>query len=51
MIVYVGQYRINHVEELGSLLKLMQKGDIWEIGIVWADKYGEHQGYARIKIR
>ena len=51
VIVYVGQYRINHVEELGSLLKLMQKGDIWEIGIVWADKYGEHQGYARIKIR
>lgn len=51
VIVYVGQYRINHVEELGSLLNLMQKGDIWEIGIVWADKYGEHQGYARIKIR
>ena len=51
VIVYVGQYRINHVEELGSLLKLMQKGDIWEIGIVWADRYGEHQGYARIKIR
>jgi serine protease Do len=51
VIVYVGQYRINHVDELGSLLKLMQKGDIWEIGIVWADKYGEHQGYARIKIR
>jgi serine protease Do len=51
VIVYVGQYRINHVEELGSLLNLMQKGDIWEIGIVWADRYGEHQGYARIKIR
>ncbi len=51
VIVYVGQYRINNVEELGSLLKLMQKGDIWEIGIVWADRYGDHQGYARIKIR
>ncbi len=51
VIVYVGQYRINNVKELGALLKLMQKGDIWELGIVWADKYGEHQGYARINVR
>ncbi|HHT9129784.1 MAG TPA: trypsin-like peptidase domain-containing protein [Candidatus Brocadiaceae bacterium] len=51
VLVYVGQYRINNVEELGALLKLMQKGDIWEVGIVWSDKYGEHQSYARIKIR
>ncbi|KAB2836680.1 MAG: PDZ domain-containing protein [Candidatus Brocadia sp.] len=51
VMVYVGQYRINDIEELGALLKIMQKGDIWEIGIVWADKLGEHQGYARIKIR
>jgi serine protease Do len=51
VLVYVGQYRINNVEELGSLLKFMQTGDIWEVGIVWSDKYGEHQGYARIKIR
>ncbi|MDE1889410.1 MAG: trypsin-like peptidase domain-containing protein [Planctomycetota bacterium] len=51
VLVYVGQYRINNVEELGALFKLMQKGDIWEVGIVWSDKYGEHQGYARIKIR
>jgi len=51
VIVYVGQYRINDIEELGALLKIMQKGDVWEIGIVWSDQYGEHQGYARIKIR
>jgi len=51
VLVYVGQYRINNIEELGALLKLMQKGDIWEVGIVWSDKYGEHQGYARIKVR
>ncbi|HHT9137214.1 MAG TPA: trypsin-like peptidase domain-containing protein [Candidatus Wunengus sp. YC60] len=51
VLVYVGQYRINDIEELGGLLKIMQKGDIWEVGIVWSDKFGEHQGYARIKIR
>lgn len=51
VMVYVGQYRINDIEELGALLKIMRKGDVWEIGIVWADKLGEHQGYARIKIR
>ena len=51
VLVYVGQYRINDIEELGALLKIMKKGDIWEFGIVWSDKYGEHQGYARIKIR
>ncbi|MDN3513023.1 MAG: trypsin-like peptidase domain-containing protein [Candidatus Brocadia sp.] len=51
VLVYVGQYRINDIEELGALLKIMQKGDIWEVGIVWSDKFGEHQGYARIKVR
>ena len=50
VLVYVGQYRINDIEELGALLKIMQKGDTWEVGIVWSDKFGEHQGYARIKI-
>jgi len=51
VLVYVGQYRINCIEEFGALLKIMQKGAIWEVGIVWSDKFGEHQGYARIKIR
>ena len=51
VLVYVGQYRINDIEELSALLKIMQKGDTWEVGIVWSDKFGEHQGYARIKIR
>lgn len=51
VLVYVGQYRINNIEELGALLKIMQKGDIWEVGLVWSDKYGDHQGYARIKVR
>ena len=51
VLVYVGQYRINDIEELGAALKIMQKGDSWEVGIVWSDKFGEHQGYARIKIR
>lgn len=51
VLVAVGQYRINTIEELGALLKTMRKGDIWEIGIVWSDTYGEHQGYARIKVR
>ncbi|GAB62122.1 MAG: PDZ domain-containing protein [Candidatus Jettenia sp.] len=51
VLIYVGQYRINDVEELGALLKVMKKGDIWEIGMVWSDKFGEHQGYARIKVR
>ena len=51
VLVYVGQYRINDIEELGAALKIMQKGDTWEVGIVWSDKFGEHQGYARIKIR
>lgn len=51
VLVYVGQYRINCIEEFGALLKIMQKGNIWEVGIVWSDKFGGHQGYARIKIR
>jgi serine protease Do len=51
VLVYVGQYRISNIDELGALLKIMQKGDIWEVGIVWSDKFGEHQGYARLKIR
>ncbi len=51
VLVYVGQYRINNIEELGALLKIMQTGDTWEVGIVWSDKFGEHQGYARIKVR
>lgn len=51
VLVYVGQYRISTIEELGALLKIMQRGDIWELGIVWSDKFGEHQGYARVKIR
>ncbi len=51
VLVYVGQYRINGIDELSALLKIMRKGDIWEVGLVWSDKYGEHQGYARIKVR
>lgn len=51
VLVYVGQYRINNIEELGAVLKLMQKGDVWDVGIVWADKFGEHQGYAKINVR
>ena len=50
VLVYVGQNRTNDIEELGALLKIMQKGDLWEMGVVWSDKFGEHQGYARIKI-
>ena len=51
VLVSVGQNRINNIEELGALLKIMPKGDVWEMCIVWSDKFGEHQGYARIKIR
>lgn len=51
VLVYVGQYRINRTDELSALLKIMRSGDIWEVGLVRSDKYGEHQGYARIKVR
>lgn len=51
VLVYVGQYRINNIEELGVVLKFMKKGDTCDVGIVWSDKYGEHQGYARVTIR
>ncbi|MGQ3684800.1 MAG: trypsin-like peptidase domain-containing protein [Candidatus Loosdrechtia sp.] len=51
VLVSVGQYRITTIEELGYLLNLMQKGDVWGIGVVWSDSHGEHQGYARIKVR
>ena len=51
VLVYVGQYRINTIEELGVVLKSMKKGAICDVGIVWSDKYGEHQGYARVTIR
>ena len=49
VLVYVGQYRINDIEELGAALKIMQKGDTWEVGIVWSDKFGEHQGLRQNK--
>ena len=51
VLVYVGQYRINTIEELGVVLKTMKKGSICDVGIVWSVKYGEHQGYARVTIR
>ncbi|MCF6149364.1 MAG: PDZ domain-containing protein [Candidatus Kuenenia sp.] len=51
VLVYVGQYRVNNIEEFGALLKLMKKGEIWDVGIVWSDIYGEHQGYTRLKVR
>ncbi|MBM4054198.1 MAG: PDZ domain-containing protein [Planctomycetes bacterium] len=51
VLVYVGQYRVNNIEEFGALLKIMKKNEIWDVGIVWSDIYGEHQGYTRLKAR
>ncbi|GJQ50713.1 putative serine proteinase DegP [Candidatus Kuenenia stuttgartiensis] len=51
VLVYVGQYRVNNIEEFGALLNLMKKGELWDVGIVWSDIYGEHQGYTRLKVR
>jgi len=51
VLVYVGQYRINTIEELSVVLKSLKKGNTCDIGLVWSDKYGEHQGYARVVVR
>lgn len=51
VLVYVGQYRVNNIEEFGALLNMMKKGELWDVGIVWSDIYGEHQGYTRLKVR
>lgn len=42
---------MNNIEEFGALLNLMKKGELWDVGIVWSDIYGEHQGYTRLKVR
>ena len=46
--MYVGQYQLMILKKWVACLKSC-KGDTWEVGIVWSDKFGEHQGYARIK--
>lgn len=51
VIVRIGPYRITNMEELGIILNEARSGEILDIGLIWADAYGEHQGYARVKAR
>ena len=51
LIVRVGPYRIVDIEELGIILRQVSKGEVINIGLIWADSYGEHRGYARVKVK
>ena len=51
LIVRVGPYRVVDIEELGIILRQARKGEIINIGLIWADSYGEHRGYARVKVK
>ncbi len=51
LIVRVGPYRIVDIEELGIILGQVRKGEVINIGLIWADSYGEHRGYARVKVK
>ncbi|MGR3218672.1 MAG: trypsin-like peptidase domain-containing protein [Candidatus Anammoxibacter sp.] len=47
----IGPYRITTIEELGLVLNEAHSGEVIDIGLLWADSYGEHRGYARIETR
>lgn len=51
VIVRLGRYRINSLNELGIMLNQIRRGDFVEVGLAWSDATGEHQGYARLRAR
>lgn len=51
VIVRINQYRITNLEDLGIILSKVYKGDMLEIGLLWADANGEHRGNGRVKVR
>lgn len=51
IIVRVGPYRITNLEELGVILSKVQTGELLDVGLIWVDAFGEHQGYARMQAR
>lgn len=51
VIVRLGRYRINNLEELGILLNQIHRGNLVEVGVAWSDATGEHQGHARLMAR
>ncbi len=50
VIVRMGPYRITNLEELGIILNKVYSGEIIDIGLIWADSYGEHRGYAKVEV-
>lgn len=51
VIVRIGPYRITNIQEIGIILNEVESGEILDIGLIWADAYGEHRGYAKTKSR
>lgn len=51
VIVRINKYRITSFEDLGIILSKVYSEDIIDIGLIWADAYGEHRGYGRLKVR
>ncbi|HHT9124638.1 MAG TPA: trypsin-like peptidase domain-containing protein [Candidatus Brocadiia bacterium] len=51
VIVRLGRYRINNMNELGITLNQIRRGDFVDVGLAWSDATGEHQGYARLRAR
>ena len=47
----IGPYRITNIEELGFVLNEAHSEEMLDIGLIWADSYGEHRGYVRIEAR
>ena len=51
VIVRIGPYRITNIQEIGTILNEVDSGEVIDIGLIWADAYGEHRGYAKTKSR
>lgn len=51
VIMSLGPYRITNLEELGTVLSKAHSDEVVDVGLIWTDSYGEHRGYASLKIR
>lgn len=51
VLVRLGQYRIYNLEELGSLLNQINKGDLITMSFIFSDFIGSHQADIRLRAR
>jgi serine protease Do len=51
VIISLGNYSISNLEQLALLLEKLKSGQIVDVGLVWTDQYGAHQGYVSLRAR